>query len=86
MQIRKLNGQQNNDEGSINLAGVNKKATLKCKKIFIKTLAKGLVHSKWPNSVKFDVQAYYVGTEEDMALKLIFYTSTCQNTCVLKIS
>ena len=45
-----------------------------------------LVHSKWPNSVKFDVQAYYVGTEENMALKLIFYMSTCQNTCVLKIS
>ena len=33
-------GQQNNDEGSINLAGANKKATLKCKKIIIKTLAK----------------------------------------------
>ena len=41
MQIQKLKlGQQNNDEGSINLAGENKKATLKCKKIIIKTLAK----------------------------------------------
>ena len=41
MQIQKLKlGQQNNDEGSINLAGANKKATLKCKKIVIKTLAK----------------------------------------------
>ena len=40
MQIQKLKlGQQNNDEGSINLAGVNKKASLKCKKIIIKTLA-----------------------------------------------
>ena len=29
-----------NDEGSINLARANKKATLKCKKIIIKTLAK----------------------------------------------
>ena len=39
MQIQKLKlGQQNNDEGSINLAGANKKATLKCK--MIKTLAK----------------------------------------------
>ena len=33
-------GQQNNDKGSINLAGANKKASLKCKKIIIKTLAK----------------------------------------------
>ena len=41
MQIQKLKlGQQNNDEGSINLAGANKKATLKCKKIIIKTLVK----------------------------------------------
>ena len=42
MQIQKLKlGQQNNDEGSVNLAGANKKATLKCKKlIIIKTLAK----------------------------------------------
>ena len=41
MQIHKMKlGQQNNDEGSINLAGANKKATLKCKKIIIKTLAK----------------------------------------------
>ena len=41
MQIQKLKlGQQNNDEGSINMAGANKKATLKCKKIIIKTLAK----------------------------------------------
>ena len=41
MQIQKLKlGRQNNDEGSINLAGANKKATLKCKKIIIKTLAK----------------------------------------------
>ena len=41
MQIQKLKlGQQNNDEGSINLAKANKKATLKCKKIIIKTLAK----------------------------------------------
>ena len=41
MQIQKLElGQQNNDEGSINLAGANKKATLKCKKIIIKTLAR----------------------------------------------
>ena len=39
MQIQKLKlGQQNNDEGSINLAGANKKATLKCKKIIIKHL------------------------------------------------
>ena len=41
MQIQKfILGQQNNDEGSINLAGANKEATLKCKKIIIKTLAK----------------------------------------------
>ena len=41
MQIQKLKlGQQNNDEGSINLAGANKNASLKCKKIIIKTLAK----------------------------------------------
>ena len=41
MQIQKLKlGQQNVDEGSINLAGANKKATLKCKEIIIKTLAK----------------------------------------------
>ena len=41
MQIQKLKlGQQNNDEGSINLAGANKNDTLKCKKIIIKTLAK----------------------------------------------
>ena len=41
MQIQKWKlGQQNNDEVSINLAGANKKATLKCKKIIIKTLAK----------------------------------------------
>ena len=32
--------QQNKDEGSINLAGANEKATLICKKIIIKTLAK----------------------------------------------
>ena len=32
--------QQNNHKGSINLAGANEKATLKCKKIIIKTLAK----------------------------------------------
>ena len=39
MQIQKLKlGQQNNDEGSINFAGANKKATLICKKIIIKTL------------------------------------------------
>ena len=38
MRIQKLKlGQQNKDEGSINLAGTNKKATLKCKKIIIKT-------------------------------------------------
>ena len=41
MQIQKLKlGQQNNDKGSSYLAGANKKATLKCKKIIIKTLAK----------------------------------------------
>ena len=41
MQIQKLKlGQQNNDEGSINVAGANKKATLKCKEIIIKALAK----------------------------------------------
>ena len=41
MQIQKLKlGQQNDDEGSINLAGANKKDTLECKKIIIKTLAK----------------------------------------------
>ena len=41
MQLQKLKlGQKNNDEGSINLAGANKKATLTCKKIIIKTLAK----------------------------------------------
>ena len=41
MQIQKLKyGQQNNDEGSFNLNGANKKASLKCKKIIIKTLAK----------------------------------------------
>ena len=41
MQIQKLKlGQQNNDEGSINLAGAIKKTTLKGKKIIIKTLAK----------------------------------------------
>ena len=41
MQIQKMKfGQQNNDEGSINLAGANKKSTLKGKKIIIKTLAK----------------------------------------------
>ena len=41
MQIQKLKlAQQNSNEGSINLAGGNKKATLKCKKIIIKTLAK----------------------------------------------
>ena len=41
MQIQKLKlGQQNNDEGLINLAGANKKATLKCKKVIIKKLAK----------------------------------------------
>ena len=41
MQIQKLKlGQQNNNEGSINLAVATKKATLKCKKIIIKTLAK----------------------------------------------
>ena len=37
MQIQKLKlGQQNNDEESTNLAGANKKATLKRKKIIIK--------------------------------------------------
>ena len=40
---------ENNDKGSMNLAGANKKATLKCKKIIIKTLAKlyesGYCHS-----------------------------------------
>ena len=41
MQIQKLKlGQQNTNEGSIYLAGTNKKATLKCKKIIIKTLEK----------------------------------------------
>ena len=41
MQIQKLKlGQQINEERSINLAGANEKATLKCKKIIIKTLAK----------------------------------------------
>ena len=41
MLIQKLKlGHQNNDFGSINLAGANKKATWKCKKIIIKTLAK----------------------------------------------
>ena len=52
MQIQKLKlGQQNNDKGSINLAGVNKKATLKCKKIIIKTLAK-LYQSVYCHSIK----------------------------------
>ena len=51
MQIKKLKlGQQNNDEGSINLAGANKRATLKCKKIIIKTLAK-LYQSVYCHSV-----------------------------------
>ena len=41
MQIQKLKlGQQNNDEGSIYLAGANIKATLKFKKIIIKSPAK----------------------------------------------
>ena len=41
MQIQKLKlGQQNNKEGSISLAGANKKVTLKYKKIITKTLAK----------------------------------------------
>ena len=41
MQIQKLKlGQQNNDEGSINLPGANKKAALKCKKIIKKHLQK----------------------------------------------
>ena len=41
MQIQKLKlGQQNNDDGSINLAGANEKTTLNCKKIIIKILAK----------------------------------------------
>ena len=41
MQIQKLKlGQHNNDKGQLILAGANKKATLKCKKIIIKTLAK----------------------------------------------
>ena len=45
-----------------------------------------LMHSKWPNSFKFDVQAYWVETKEDMSPKLIFHMSTCQDTGVLKIS
>ena len=63
MQIQKLKlGQQNNDEGSINLAGANKKATLKCKKIIIKTLAKlyesVYCHSSYFNCMnKTDVHA-----------------------------
>ena len=60
MQIQKLKlGQQNNDEGSINLAGANKKATLKCKKIIIKTLAK-LYESVYCHSiVKFPFSDTY---------------------------
>ena len=59
MQIQKLNlGQQNNDEGSINLAGANKKATLKCKKIIIKTLAK-LYQSVYCHSKYVQVCIHY---------------------------
>ena len=58
MQIQKLKlGQQNNDEGSINLTGANKKATLKCKKIIIKTLAK-LYESVYCHSM-FENNSYF---------------------------
>ena len=53
MQIQKLKlGQQNNEEWSINLAGANKKAALKCKKIIIKILAK-LYESVYCHSTGF---------------------------------
>ena len=52
MQIQKLKLGQNNDEGSINLAGANKKATLKCKKIIMKTLAK-LYQSVYCHSITY---------------------------------
>ena len=59
MQIQKLKlGQQNNDEGSINLAGANKKASLKCKKIIIKTLAK-LYESVYCHSKIFPMDLSY---------------------------
>ena len=65
MQIQKLKlGQQNNDEGSINLAGTNKKPTLKCKKIIIKTLAK-LYESVYCHSE--DISKMTRATIEDLA-------------------
>ena len=45
-------GEQNNDEGSINLAGANENATLNCKKKIIKTLAK-LYESAYCHSLHF---------------------------------
>ena len=65
MQIQKLKlGQQNNDEGSINLARANKKATLKCKKIIIKTLAKlyqpVYFHSNISVVVEFRQHSHYL--------------------------
>ena len=60
MQIQKIKlGQQNNDEGSINLAGANKKATLKCKKLIIKTLAK-LYKSVYCHSIRFHLIVIFV--------------------------
>ena len=62
MQIQKLKlGQQNSDIGSINLAGANKKATLKCKKIIIKTLAK-LYESVYCHSSVFRCVPLFLGT------------------------
>ena len=62
MQIQKLKlGYQNTDEMSINLAGANKKATWKCKKIIIKTLAK-LYESVYCHSNNFFIDKIVILT------------------------
>ena len=73
MQIQKLKlGQQNNDKGSIKLAGAKKKATLKCKKIIIKTLAKlyesVYCHSKPKNYLDHVINMYKGGNPKPLNL------------------
>ena len=84
MQIQKLKlGQQNNDEGSINLAGANKKATLKCKKIIIKTLAK-LYQSVYCHSRRFKWSFYTVfcGNFNSVAMcDLVYDVQTIFHLC-----
>ena len=80
MHIQKLKlGQQNNDEGSINLAGANKKATLKCKKIIIKTLAK-LYQSVYCHSKSYTQYLSASQKQFSFNVLVLFMTKRCVNS------